>query len=261
MTIFFHELKRGKLYLAIWTLVISFMLGICIIIYPEMSADMNDISDVFAEMGAFSNAFGLDQINFGEFIGFFGIECGNVLGMGGAFFAAILGASALAKEEKDKTAEFLLTHPVSRTKIITQKLLSVYAQITILNIVVITVTAICTLLIGEKIDWSILTLILLAYYLLQLEIASITFGVSAFIRRGSLGIGLGIAVMLYFLNIVANLTEQAKFIKYITPFGFCDSADIIADERLNAVYLSIGLVISVVAVLLAYIKYTKKDIA
>ena len=38
MTIFKHELRQGRVSLIIWTAAISFMLGICIIIYPEMSA-------------------------------------------------------------------------------------------------------------------------------------------------------------------------------------------------------------------------------
>ena len=100
MTIVKHELRRGKTALIIWTAAISFMLALCVMIYPEMSTQMGDISAMFADMGSFSAAFGMDRINFGEFIGFFGVECGNVLGLGGAFFAALIGISALAKEEK-----------------------------------------------------------------------------------------------------------------------------------------------------------------
>ena len=57
-------------------------------------------------------------------LGFYAVECGNILGLGGAFYAALCAATVLSKEEKDKTAEFLLTHPVSRVKIITEKLSS-----------------------------------------------------------------------------------------------------------------------------------------
>lgn len=85
MTILKHELRQGRNSLMIWTAVIAFMLGVCIIIYPEMSRQMDDIGEAFANMGGFSAAFGMDKINFGEFIGFFGVECGNVLGLGGAF--------------------------------------------------------------------------------------------------------------------------------------------------------------------------------
>lgn len=261
MTIFIHEMKRSKWSLIIWTAVISFMLGICVIIYPEMSAQMSDISKMFADMGSFSAAFGMDQINFGEFIGFFGVECGNVLGLGGAFFAAIIGVSVLAKEEKEHTAEFLLTQPISRTRVISEKLCAVFAQIIILNVVVAAVTALSVFAIGEEINVKTLALLLFAYFILQIEIALITFGISAFIRRGGLGIGLGIAVMFYFINIVANLTDKAKFLKYITPFGYTDGADIISNHAININYLTVGIILALIGGVTAYVKYIKKDIA
>ena len=261
MTVFKHELRQGRSALIIWTAAISFMLGICIVIYPEMSTQMGDISAMFADMGSFSQAFGMDRINFGEFLGFFGVECGNVLGLGGAFFAALLGISALAKEEKEHTAEFLLTHPVSRTRVITEKLCAVIAQIVILNLAVIAVTALSVLIIGEEADIKTLAMLFSAFFLMQLEVAAVTFGISAFLRRGSLGIGLGLAAVFYFMNIVANLIDETKFLKYITPFGYTESADIIADGALNGGYLAVGMALAAIGVILAFWKYGKKDIS
>ena len=261
MTVFKHELRQGRSALIIWTASISFMLGVCIVIYPEMSTQMGDISAMFADMGSFSQAFGMDRINFGEFLGFFGVECGNVLGLGGAFFAALLGISALAKEEKEHTAEFLLTHPVSRTRVITEKLSAVIAQIVILNLAVIAVTALSVLIIGEEADIKIFALLFLSFFLMQLEVAAVTFGISAFLRRGSLGIGLGLAAVFYFMNIVANLIDETKFLKYITPFGYTESADIIADGALNGGYLAVGMALAAIGVILAFWKYGRKDIS
>ena len=261
MTVFKHELRQGRSALIIWTASISFMLGVCIVIYPEMSTQMGDISAMFADMGSFSQAFGMDRINFGEFLGFFGVECGNVLGLGGAFFAALLGISALAKEEKEHTAEFLLTHPVSRTRVITEKLSAVIAQIVILNLAVIAVTALSVLIIGEAADIKTFALLFLSFFLMQLEVAAVTFGISAFLRRGSLGIGLGLAAVFYFMNIVANLIDETKFLKYITPFGYTESADIIADGALNGGYLAVGMALAAIGVILAFWKYGRKDIS
>lgn len=260
MTLIKHELKQGRGALFIWTSVIAFMLAICILIYPEMETQMGDVSSMFAEMGSFSAAFGMDRLNFGEFMGFFGVECGNVLGLGGAFFAALLGISVLAKEEKEQTAEFLLTHPISRRKIVTQKLLSVILQIMILNFIVIVVTLISIYAIDEEPEIRPLLLLFLAYFILQVEIAAVCFGISAFLSHGGLGIGLGMATLLYFLNIVANLTEDANFLKYITPFGYTEGADIIADERLKTEYLAVGLIFTIIGVGVGYYKYCRKDI-
>ena len=261
MTIFLHELRQNKIALIIWSAAISFMLGICVIIYPEMSSQMGEISEMFADMGAFTTAFGMDQLNFGEFMGYFGIECGNVLGLGGALFAAIVGASALAKEEKDHTAEFLLTHPLSRTRIISEKLAAALAQILILNAAVIGVIFACIGAVGVEFEAKTLLLTFLAYLLLQIEIAAITFGISAFLRRGELGIGLGLAFVFYFMNILSNLTEELEFVKFITPFSYADGAHIIPEGSIEIKYLAVGIVITAVGIAAAYLKYNKKDIA
>lgn len=73
MTVLLHELRQNKIALIIWSAAISFMLGVCIIIYPEMSTQIGDISAMFSDMGAFSSAFGMDKLNFGEFMGYFGV--------------------------------------------------------------------------------------------------------------------------------------------------------------------------------------------
>ncbi len=261
MTLLIHELKQNRLSLLIWTAAISFMLGICVIIYPEMSSQMGDISEMFADMGSFSAAFGMDQINFGEFSGYFAVECGNVLGMGGAFFAAIIAISALAKEEKEHTAEFLLAHPISRRKVVTMKLGAVLLQLSILNVVVIGITAVSIAIIGEEVSIKALGLLFLAYFLLQIEIAGITFGISAFLKNGGLGVGLGLAILFYFMNILANLTEEAKFLKYITPFGYAEGTDIITNGSIKSEYLVIGIILTVIGIATAYLKYCRKDIA
>lgn len=260
MTLLKHELKQGRITLLIWTAIITFMLALCILIYPEMETQMGDVSSMFAEMGSFSAAFGMDRLNFGEFMGFFGVECGNVLGLGGAFFAALLGISILAKEEKEQTAEFLLTHPISRKKVVLQKLTSILLQIMILNVIVIVITVISIYAIEETPEARPLLLLFLAYFLLQVEIASICFGISAFLSQGGPGIGLGMAALLYFLNIIANLTEDAKFLKYVTPFGYTEGADIIADGRLKMEYLSVGLIFTIIGIGVGIYRYCKKDI-
>ncbi|MBQ8215183.1 MAG: ABC transporter permease subunit [Clostridia bacterium] len=135
MTMVKHELKMGRNSFLIWTSAIGFLLTVCVFLFPEMKGQMDGVSDVFASMGSFTEAFGMDRLNFGTLVGFYAIECGNVLGLGGAFYASLCAVGVLSKEEKDKTAEFLLAHPVSRTRIITEKLIAVFIQITVLNLI------------------------------------------------------------------------------------------------------------------------------
>ncbi len=261
MTLLFHEIRKNRLSLLIWTIAISFMLSVCIVIFPEMAGQMGEMENMFAEMGAFTEAFGMDRINFGEFIGYFGIECGNVLGMGGAFFAAVAGIAALSSEESHNTAEFLLSHPISRQKVVFLKLLSVIAQILILNAVVIGIVTLLTAVIIDNPPYKTMFLLFLAYFILQLQTAFICFGISAFIKTNAIGLGIGVGFMFYMTNILSNITKDLKFLKYITPFSYTDSADIITDGHLTYKYLAVGVVFAIIGIVLAFAKYTKKDIA
>lgn len=260
MTIVKHELRQGNISFWIWTASIGFLIAICVFLFPEMKGQMEEVNDVFASMGSFTAAFGMDRLNFGTLIGFYSIECGNILGLGGAFFAAFCAVGMLSKEEKDKTAEFLLTHPVSRVRIVTEKLLAVFLQITAMNLLIYLLSAGSMILIGEEVPWKELNLFHLAYYILQLELGGICFGISAFVRKGSIGIGLGIATIMYFLNIIANITDAAEFLKCITPFGYCEGVDIVTNGKLDITLILIGTVIGLIGIVAAYVKYTRKDI-
>ena len=260
MTILKHELRRNRVPFWIWTGAIGFLLAVCIFLFPEMKGEMEDVSEVFSSMGAFTAAFGMDRLNFGTLNGYYAIECGNVLGLGGAFFSALLAAGMLCKEEKERTAEFLLTHPVRRARVVTEKLAAVLLLITVMNLIIYALAVGSILAIGESVPWRELNLQHLAYWLLQLELAGICFGVSAFLRRGSAGVGLGIAVMLYFMNLIANITDSAAFLKDLTPFGYCDGAEIASTGSLDFKRLAIGTVLFAAGVAAAYWNYTRKDI-
>ncbi len=260
MTLIRHELRQSWKSLAVWTAAIGFFIVVCVFLFPEMKGEMEDVGDMFSSMGAFTAAFGMDRLNFGTFIGFYSLECGNILGIGGALFAALFAVGMLAKEEKERTAEFLLTHPVHRRWIVTGKLAAVMLQIVIMNLLVFGMALVSTVMVGEEILWREVCLLHLAYFLVQVELAGICFGISAFLRRSGMGIGLGIAIVMYFLNIIANISERAGFVKYITPFGYAESADIIADVSLDGTKILVGMVFAVLGVAAAYWKYGTKDI-
>lgn len=260
MTLVKHELRQGKASFWIWTTCIGFLLATCIFLFPQMKGQMDSVNDVFASMGSFTAAFGMDRLNFGTLIGFYAVECGNVLGLGGAFYASLCAVGILSKEEKDKTAEFLLTHPVSRKRIITEKLAAVLIQIAAMNLLLYALSVGSIAAVGEAIPWKEISLLHLAYALLQVELAGICFGLSAFLHKGGAGVGLGIAAMMYFLNLIANIADVAAFLKYITPFGYCEGADIVSRGSLDSALVAVGIGIGIAGILAAYLKYTKKDI-
>ena len=93
MTLLKHELRQSRISLAVWTASIAGLILVCVFLFPEMKGEMDGMSEMFASMGSFTAAFGMDRLNFGTLIGFYAVECGNILGLGGAFFASLTAVS------------------------------------------------------------------------------------------------------------------------------------------------------------------------
>ncbi|MGN1089564.1 MAG: ABC transporter permease subunit, partial [Huintestinicola sp.] len=128
-------------------------------------------------------------------------------------------------------------------------------------IVVVGVTLISAAAIEESFEMKEFILLHIAYLIMQIEIACVCFGISAFIKRGSIGIGLGLALAFYFMNIVCNISEQAEFLRYITPYAYAEASNIISGSELDMELIFIGAGISIAAVAVSYFRYLKKDIA
>ena len=96
MTLVKHELRQGKTSFLIWMISIVFLLATCIFLFPEMKGQMEGVNAMFASMGSFSEAFGMDRLNFGSLIGFYAFECGKILGLGGAFYASLCAVGILS---------------------------------------------------------------------------------------------------------------------------------------------------------------------
>lgn len=260
MTIFKKELRAGRVSFAAWAVIIGGLMAICVGLYPSMSDSMGDISGLFANMGDFSAAFGLDKLQYGSMLGFYGVECGNILGLGGALYAALTAVNLLAGEEGGHTAEFLLTHPVSRLRVCLEKLLALAVLVVGLNLVCLACGAGSILFIGEDADWNDLLRYHAALLLMQMEVGGLCFGLSAFLRRGGAGLGMGFAALLYFLGLFLNLDQGLDWLRFFTPYYYADAARIFAGEALTGPALS-GIALGVLGIVLGLWQYQRKDIA
>ncbi len=260
MTIFKQELRAGAKGFLLWCAVIGGLMALCVSMYPSMSGSMEDFSEMFAGMGNFSAAFGLDKLEFGTIMGFYGTECGNILGLGGAFFAAITAMGLLAGEEEGHTAEFLLTHPVGRVRAAAEKLAALAAMVLGLNLVCLACGAGAILAIGEEAAWGSLMRYHGALLLMQLEMGGVCFGLSALLRRSSFGLAMGLAALLYFLGIAVNLDAGLDALRFVTPYYYADAARIFSGEAL-AGPLAVGCLLGGGAAAFGIWWYGRKDIA
>ena len=261
MTLYIHEWKQNYKGLLIWAISVASIILVCMMLYPQMKNEAGAVGEMFAQMGGFSAAFGMDQVDMGDALGFFSVDCGNILLLGSAMFSALLGIGMLSKEEDAHTAEFLLTHPISRYNVILQKLVAVHTMIVLFVLINFVMTIIAFLCIGETICWKELAMIFFADLLLALEIASVCYAFSASLKTVSVGIGIGSTILLYFFNLYGNIDRNAKWTQYVTPFAYADTSKIVVEGALDIKLLYVGMFVLLCGTVIAFFCYAKKDIA
>ncbi len=265
MILFYREFKRNYKALLIWTLVMAALMLMMLSIYPQFAEQQEAIEQMMSAFPeAMIKALNMDKLSMGDILGFYAIECYLMITLFGSVYAVMLGSSILAKEENERTIEFLLSKPIKRTSVITQKLMLVAVNLVIFNSLIAVVNIIgFSFTKDNNVDMSIFALLSAGPLLLHLVFAALGFFISSVVRksRNILAISLGIVFGTYFLSLIANMAEKMEFLKYISPFQYVEAADIILTESIKPLYLLVMLALIAISTAASYYIYNRKDIS
>jgi ABC-2 type transport system permease protein len=211
----------------------------------------------------FTKGMGIDVQTWNSILGlyntYYGIYIIVILGI----FGSSTGATIISKEERDRTAEFLLTKPISRKFIFTTKIVSLFTLV-IAVFLAQTITAITGILIfgDNNIRWSTFFTMYTNGLLLILFFTCLGVILSMFIHpnKNLIGMVVGIVFGTYFLNAIAKAAETIRWLGYISPFHYLDFT--ISNPNYHTNYLTVGifLLISMLILLFSFKIYEKKDI-
>ena len=260
-TVYKHEMRSLYKTLLIWTLSVGGMCFICILLFNSMKEEMTGMAESFSQMGAFADAFGMSQLSIATLEGFYATEVGTIHGLGAAMFAAIISMVMLSKEEDGHTSEFLFTLPVSRPKVITAKLAAVITNVVIFNVVSVGAYILGIVILDENIDFGRFFLYHGMQFLMHLEVAGIRFGLSAFMKKNKLGLGRGIVMICYAYDLMARVIPDLSDYKLLSPYSYSNAADIFSTGEIEVRALVLGVIVMVLCVSAAYIRYGKRDLA
>lgn len=261
--IFQREFRRSRKALMIWSLVLAGLIIWLLSMFPSFAEQQKSINDLFASYpDSMKKMFSMDQLSLGTLMGFYGIEVYMMTTLLGSIYAALLASNILAKEESEKTIEFLLSKPVSRSRIVGEKLLAVAANILIFNIAATIASVAGFQFADEKFVWKTFALLTIATLLLHLTFAAVSFLFSAIMRktRNILSISLAVVIVSYFINIMSSLSDDMDFLKYFSPFKYVDAASIINNNMLEPIFIALMSVIILFSIAAAFLIYKKKDI-
>lgn len=260
-TIYKFELRRGRTTTIIFTVICAALLIFVMAVYPLFKDMLGDMSAMMSDMGAFSEMFGMDQLDYGSAQDYFATEGGLMVALCGSILAAFLGGAALGREESERTGEWLLTHPISRSRIFFGKLLSMATLLLIMNAVCALFTGLSFPVIGEPLNVKTFLLFYLAQYVMHLEIGCISLLFSALMKRSAGPVGLGLAMIMYFVSLIAAALEELEFLTFVTPFTYSDAAAIFTDGSIDMVKMCIGIAVMLLCGIAAHGIWCKKDIS
>lgn len=260
-TIYKHEMKSLYKILLIWTLAVGGMCFVCILLFDSMKEEMAGMAESFSQMGAFAEAFGMSQLSIATLEGFYATEVGTIHSLGAAMFAAIISMVMLSKEEDGHTSEFLFTLPVSRTKVITSKFLAIITNVIIFNVSSVGAYTLGIVILDENIDFGRLFLYHGMQLFMHLELAGICFGLSAFMKKNKLGLGLGVVMIFYAYDLMARVIPDLSSYKLLSPYSYSNAADIFSTGEIEVPELVFGMIVMTVCVSGAYVRYGRRDLA
>jgi ABC-2 type transport system permease protein len=262
MNIFLRELKANFKSLLIWSGIMILLILIGTAKFAAFYNNPESLKLLDAMPPAMLDAMNLRAFNLTTVTGFFGIMF-VYFGLMGAIAAAMWGSDMISKEERDKTVEFSLVLPVSRSRVITAKALAAVVDCFVFVLVTWGVSAVAVRQFNpDQAFFNFLTVEMEAMFALELVFLAIGLLLGCAMKQYKVSGSVAVSIILaaYFLSIMAGMQTNLDFLKYFTPFKYFDAAQLLKTGHMDAPFLLLSAAIIVVCMVAAYWTYNKRDL-
>lgn len=262
MNIFLRELRANLKSLIIWLVIISLLIFMAVAKFSAFASDPEMIKMLDSMPKGLLDALSMRNFDLTTVTGFYGIMF-IYFGLMAAIASAMWGSDIISKEERDKTVEFSLVLPVSRSRVITAKALAALVNCILFVLVTwgLSLTATRSYKPGPEFT-SFLRLEMIGMFVIELIFLAVGLLLGSAMKRYKLSGAVAVSIILgtYFLSIIAVLNKNLDFLKYFTPFKYFDAGQMFRTGQLDGAYLAISAAIIVVCVAGAYLAYNKRDL-
>ncbi|HEX5828198.1 MAG TPA: ABC transporter permease subunit [Candidatus Limnocylindrales bacterium] len=220
-------------------LLIALALGVWGFLMPVIYATFGMQMEVLLESGIVPDAFlrllGADPFSLGGAVAL-GTVHPVALGLQ-LIYPVGFAAAAIAGERQRGTLEVLLSRPVSRPAVLVTLLVAIatFAAISTAAQLLGTVLGAMLYDVAGQLDAAALAFLWLNTFALLMALAAVSLAASASFDRLStpIGVGLGLVIAGYVLEVLGTIWPDAAFLQPASPFHYLQPLDILAGRTAN----------------------------
>jgi ABC-2 type transport system permease protein len=250
--VFIRKLKDQRNAILGWGIALGAYALMMVLIFPSIGG-MEELQDYLDAMPDVFKAM-IGDVDLTSPAGFLSGYYFNYMPLLLAVFAVLAGAAAVGGEEKRGTMDLLISNPVPRWRVLTEK----FAAFAVALTIIVLMTSVLMILgialtpeIQEDLDYSNLVEATINIIPVTLLFGAIAFLLSAALPSHipSAAAGGGLLIAFYLLNILGEVTSVLEPLQKINPFHYYGTATMVAgvDWGNMALLLVAGLVLFVMA--------------
>ncbi|MFA5845058.1 MAG: ABC transporter permease subunit [Coriobacteriia bacterium] len=262
MNVFLHELRSYRKSTIIWASSMCALIVVFMALYPAFTKDVAATKNLLSQLPpALRTAFNISLGNFFTIYGFYGYLLSFAI-LAGAIQAMNVGTGVISKEISGKTADFLLSKPVTRTRVVSAKLAAALTVIVITDAVFAAVSYLTALTVAKE-PFAAKTFFLMTSTLLLVQVMFLALGALFSVAipkiKSVVSVSLPTVFTFYIVGMLGDVLKNDK-VRYVSPFKFYEADYIIDHVGLEGRYLVIEVVFVIAAIALCYAIYVKKNV-
>ena len=265
MNILKFELKMMRTNLAFWIFGINSFVFVYMVFFPFIMADNASWEAMMSQFPEeFLAFFGMNsELSVSNIMGYYALTMDFLL-IPVAVQAAHYGFSILSVEEREYTADFLLSKPISRKKIYLHKFYAAFTGLLITNLTIWISSIIALLLFngGQEVAFGNAFIFLASIILFQLFFLTVGMVISTMLKKVgsvitySMSLGFGLYILSSFGKMLSN-----DFLQVIGIYGHYNPTTIMTESNLNWPLVAISVSISIISFIGGYFLYQRRNIA
>ena len=245
-----------------WVIGLSLLALMDLAVFPTVQSQASQMEQVLrAYPHALKAMFGLGS-DFGTGPGYFDAEFLSLLGPLVVLAIGIgFGAGATATEEERGTIDWLMSTPLSRTRVMLEKTLGVLLAVAAAGAALLVVLLIGSPLAGLDLGLGGIAAAVGSLVLLGWTYAALALAVGAATghRWAATGTAVGLALAGYLLTSLARMVPSLQSWRWLSPFTWYASHDAVRGQ-LHAGYLAAFLLTTLILVAVAVIAFRRRDL-